>query len=77
MGGGHRSPRELRRKLPNYYAQLRSLCGEGETGLESGREERGQRAGVSCGWECGLGRTEEAEEEEELEVSQEKQELHR
>ena len=40
-------------------------------------------AGVSCGWECALGRTEEAGEEEEeggreeLEVSQEKQEPHR
>ena len=51
-------------------------------GLECG-VGRARGAGVSGGWECALGRSEEAEEGEEegvrdeLEVSQEKQEPHR
>ena len=42
-----------------------SQVGRGEdNGLECG-VGRARGAGVSCGWECALGRTEETEEEEE------------
>ena len=65
--------------------QGRSQVGTSEdNGLECG--VGGARGGgVNCGWECALGRTEEAEVEKEegegvrkgLEVSQENQEPHR
>ena len=85
-GGGHRSLRELRRKLPNYYANCVPSMGRVRQGWsdvgrseDNGREcgvGRTRGAGVSCGRECGLGRSEEAGEHEEeggdegMEVSQ-------
>ena len=76
-GGGHRRPRELHRKLPNYNANCVPSLGRVRQGWsEVGRSENtalecgvgGARGGgVSCGWEYPLGRTEEAEEEEEEE----------